>query len=76
MIDLDKLYDDEAYALKVLIGLINTYIQPDAEKLNCINTVASLPGCIPGRAVGGIFYQKNVSQEDQKVIQEIINIYG
>ncbi len=76
MVDLDKLYHDEAYALKVLIGLINKYASSDAEKIENINVVSGLPGCIPGRAVGRIFYKKDVSAEDQKVIQEVINIYG
>jgi hypothetical protein len=58
MIDLDKLYKDEAYVLKVIIDLINKYIQSDAEKLSSINTVSRLPGCIPGRAVGGDFLSK------------------
>ena len=76
MADLGRLYNDEAYALKILIGLINKYLNSDVDKIESINIVSRVPGCIPGRAVGSIFYQKNVSEEDQKVIQEIINIYG
>lgn len=75
MIDLDKL-QDEAYALKVLIELINKYIPSDAEKVECINTVSSPHGCIPGRAIGKIFYQKNLDNLDTQIIQEIINIYA
>jgi hypothetical protein len=76
MVDLDKLYQDEAYALKVLIKLINKYLQSDEERIKGINIVSALPGCIPGRAVGNIFHQKDLSVEDQKVIQEIIDIYA
>lgn len=75
MIDLEKL-DDEAYALKVLIALINKYSSSDSEKINAINIVASIPGCIPGRAVGKIFFGKSLNGEDTKVIQEVINIYS
>ncbi len=76
MINLDKLYHDESYALKVLIGLIDKYVTTDEDKLNAIKMVSSLPGCIPGRRVGAIFHQNQIAEEDQKVIQEIINIYG
>lgn len=75
MINLDRL-QDEAYALKVLIELINKYVPSDSEKVEGISLVASTHGCIPGRAIGRIFYGKGVSEEDEKVIQEIINIYA
>lgn len=75
MVNLDKL-QDEAYALKVLIELINKYLTTDSEKVESINIVASTHGCIPGRAIGRIFYQKGLSEDDTKVIQEIINIYA
>jgi len=76
MVDLDKLYNDEAYTLKVLIELVIKYISSDSEKVEHIQTLSRLPGCIPGRAVGVIFRGKSISEGDQKIIQEIINIYG
>ncbi|WP_221794362.1 hypothetical protein [Oceanobacter mangrovi] len=76
MINLEKLYDDEAYALKVLIGLIDKYVTDSEEKVNHIRMVASFPGTIPGRKVGGIFHGFKISECDQRIIQEIINIYG
>lgn len=76
MIESNKLYHDEAYALKVLINLIDKYFVNDEEKLKEIKSLASLIGCMPGRRVGKIFHQKKLSEDDQKVVQEIINIYG
>ena len=76
MINFDKLYYDETYSLKVLINLIDKYFTTDEEKIREIRNLVSLVGCIPGRRVGGMFYQKTLSTEDQKIIQEIINIYS
>ncbi|WPC76871.1 hypothetical protein [Vibrio porteresiae] len=76
MIDFDKLYHDETYALKVLINLIDKYFTTDEEKIRLIRNLVSLVGNIPGRRVGAIFYQKGLSTEDQNIIQEIINIYS
>lgn len=75
MVDLDRL-QDEAYALKVLIDLIDRNVPSDKEKIEGIKVVASTHGCIPGRAIGRIFYGKNLSPDDTKVVQEIINIYA
>ncbi|MFT3930599.1 MAG: hypothetical protein QM709_09935 [Spongiibacteraceae bacterium] len=75
MIELNGL-KNEAYALKALISLINKYGSDDTEKMQGINLVSSVPGCIPGRAIGRIFYGKSVDDADLKVIQEIINIYA
>lgn len=75
MIDLDKL-QNEAYALKVLINLIDKYVLTDREKVASISMLATLHGCIPGRAIGSIFHDKKLDNIDTAIIQEIINIYA
>ena len=58
MIDFDKLYHDETYALKVLINLIDKYFTTDEEKIRLIRNLVSLVGNIPGRRVGRFFTKK------------------
>ncbi len=75
MVDFDKL-QDELYTLKVLIELVNKYMENDSEKLGYITLFASRDGCLPGRAVSSAFAAKKMNDFDKKVIQEIVNIYG
>jgi hypothetical protein len=75
MIDIDRL-NDEAYALKVIIHMINIYIPNDTDKITAIKTLTSLHGCIPGRIIWPIFVNFNIDETDKRIIQEIISIYS
>ncbi|SJN58275.1 hypothetical protein VR7878_02749 [Vibrio ruber DSM 16370] len=75
MIDNSRL-NDEAYALKVLIYMIDNYIDNDTDKIIGIKTISSLHGCIPGRIIWPIFKDVTLSSDDIKTIQDIISIYS
>ncbi|CZF86823.1 MULTISPECIES: hypothetical protein [Grimontia] len=72
---LEKLAD-EAYALKTLIYLVDKYEASSDKKIEMVKRFSMIPGCIPGRVIGSVFYQYDVTDEDQLVIQEIVNIYS
>jgi hypothetical protein len=74
VIDFNSL-NNELYALKVLIELVNKYMD-DTDKLAYISLFSSTQGSIPGRSVAGAFADKKLSFDDGRVIQQIVSIYG
>lgn len=68
--------ENEAYVLKVLIGLVINKIPSDKSKIEAIEVLCGLPGCLPGRAVGSIFSSVNLSQDEKVFLQNVVDYYG
>lgn len=78
MITLEKL-NDEAYALKAICYLAQKYVVSDVDKFSVVFSIASNLDCIPGRFVYRAFQEvecRKFSPQDERILQEIINLYG
>ena len=78
MIAIEKL-NNEAYALKAICLLADRYVVRDADKFSVLLSIASNLDCIPGRFIYRAFHEvecRDFSPQDEKILKEIINLYG